>query len=432
MHSEITISQADPRPMYLQIMEQVRRRIALGDWQPGQEIPSIRALAAEARVSVITVKRAYLELEHAGVLATRQGKGTFVAEDAELSRNLREQELAERLTAAADAGRELGLTAQELAGAAARGGSTAGTSRHGGADMSTAAIELHGVSKRYPFFALDDVSMHLEQGQIMGFVGPNGAGKTTTLRIVMALVRQDAGEVAVLGHPMPAEQVRAKWDVGFVSEEMRLFGRATLAWHLGFVRSIYPGWDEAYARRLLERFNLHPEQRVKGLSRGEHVKALLLLALARRPRLLVLDEPTAGLDPVARHEVISELMEVVRDEERSILFSSHNTVDVEQISDRITFLDRGRIVDADDKEAFLDRWRRLSLDVPHGVELPAPPGVVETSRSGRVAVVTVDRFRPELAAAYSAAGATVREVQRMTLEEIFVAVVVQKRRERAV
>ncbi len=298
--------------------------------------------------------------------------------------------------------------------------------------MSTAAIELRGISKRYPFFALDDVSFRLEQGQIMGLVGPNGAGKTTTIRILMALVRQDEGEVEVLGCRMPAEQVRAKWDVGFVSEEMRLFGGATLAWHLALVRSIYPSWDEGYAERLLGRFHLHPEQRIKGLSHGEHVKALLLLVLARRPRLLVLDEPTAGLDPVARHEVISELMEVIRDEDRSILFSSHNTLDVEQISDRITFVDRGRIVDADDKEAFLDRWRRLVLEVPQGFALPDLPGVAGVAHSGRVAVVTVDAFRPEMTAAYTEAGATLREVQRMTLEEIFVAEVMKKREERGV
>lgn len=117
MHTELTaltISQADPRPMYLQLVEQVRRRIAVGDWLPGQEIPSIRALAAATRVSVITVKRAYLELEHAGVVVTRQGRGTFVAETVELRRNLREDELDQHLQQAADVGRELGLTAAEL------------------------------------------------------------------------------------------------------------------------------------------------------------------------------------------------------------------------------------------------------------------------------------------------------------------------------
>ena len=295
--------------------------------------------------------------------------------------------------------------------------------------MSTAAIEFRGVSKRYRFFALDDVSFRLEHGQILGLVGPNGAGKTTTMRILMALVRQDAGEVDVLGCSMPAEQVRAKWDIGFVSDEMRLFASATLGWHMTFVRSIYPGWDERYAQHLLTRFSLRPEQRIKGLSDGEHVKALLLLALARRPRLLVLDEPTSGLDPVARHELIAELMDVLQDEERSILFSSHNTLDVEQIADQITFIDRGRIVDSNDKEGFVDRWRRLSLEVPGQVELPAIPGVVDVSRSGQLAVVTVNAYRPDLPAAYEQAGATVREVQRMTLEEIFVASVMHKRKE---
>ncbi|HYC92896.1 MAG TPA: GntR family transcriptional regulator [Thermoanaerobaculia bacterium] len=114
MHSVLTISQADPRPMYLQIIEQVRRRIAVGDWQPGEEIPSIRALAAETHVSVITIKRAYLELERDGVIVTRQGRGTFVADNVELSQNLREQELDAHLGKAIAVGRELGLSVAEL------------------------------------------------------------------------------------------------------------------------------------------------------------------------------------------------------------------------------------------------------------------------------------------------------------------------------
>jgi len=296
--------------------------------------------------------------------------------------------------------------------------------------MNVPAIEFEGVRKSYKFFALDGISFRLEQGQIMGFVGPNGAGKTTSIRILMALIQQDAGEVRVLGHAMPREQVAAKWDVGFVSDDMRLFGSATLAWHMSFVKSIYPSWDDDYAKQLLKRFYLHPEQQIKSLSTGERVKALLLLVLARRPRLLVLDEPTAGLDPVARHEAIAELMEVLKDDDRSILFSSHNTLDVEQISDQITFIDRGRIVESDDKEAFLDRWRRLALDVPESARLHEPPGVTEVTRSGHTAVVTANAYSPELEAIYTQAGATVRDVRRMTLEEIFVATVTHNRKER--
>lgn len=294
----------------------------------------------------------------------------------------------------------------------------------------TPAIELSGISKQYRFFGLEDVSFRLEQGQIMGFVGPNGAGKTTTIRILMGLLGQERGEVNVLGKSMPREQAEAKRDIGFVSDDMRLFGGATLAWHIGFVKSIYTGWDDAYAAELLERFNLHPEQQLKGLSHGERTKATLLLVLARRPRLLVLDEPTSGLDPVARHEVLTELMDVLKDDERSILFSSHNTLDVEQISDQITFIDRGRIVDSKDKEMFMDRWRRISLDVPAEIELPPLEGVAEVARSGHTALVTTSAYAPELEARYQSAGAVVRDVRRMTLEEIFVASVMHNRKER--
>jgi GntR family transcriptional regulator len=115
MHSELLISQADRRPMYLQIMEQIRHRIAVGDWPPGRELPSIRALAASVQVSVITVKRAYLELEREGVIVTRQGKGSFVADSADLSLQLRRGELDEHLTAAANIGRLLGMSADEIA-----------------------------------------------------------------------------------------------------------------------------------------------------------------------------------------------------------------------------------------------------------------------------------------------------------------------------
>jgi GntR family transcriptional regulator len=115
MHSEVTISHADRRPMYLQIMEQMRQRIAVGDWQPGREIPSIRAMAVATKVSVITVKRAYLELERAGVIVTRQGKGSFVADNVDLSRQLKHEELDEHLRAAVEIGKQLGLTTEDLA-----------------------------------------------------------------------------------------------------------------------------------------------------------------------------------------------------------------------------------------------------------------------------------------------------------------------------
>jgi len=159
------------------------------------------------------------------------------------------------------------------------------------------------------------------------------------------------------------------------------------------------------------------------------VKATLLLVFARKPKLLVLDEPTTGLDPVARHDVLRELTSVMAEEGRSILFSSQNTHDIEQISDRITFIDRGRIIDSMDKESYLDRWRRLRLEVPVGIELPLLPGVIGIQQTGRLAVAIANEFEPQLPNAYESSGARVHAVENMTLEEIFVANVEHSREE---
>lgn len=295
--------------------------------------------------------------------------------------------------------------------------------------MSDLAIELSGVGRKYKYFSLDNIHLKVPTGQIMGLIGPNGAGKSTTIRVLLGLVHQDSGEVRVLGHRMPFEQVAAKWDIGFASEDMRLYESMTLGWHMSFMQRIYPNWDAAYAQLLLKRFGLRAEQKIKGLSHGQRVKGTLLMVLARKPKLLVLDEPTTGLDPVARHEILRELTAVMAEDGRSILFSSHNTQDIEQISDQITFIDRGRIIDSMDKEMYLDRWRRLRLEVPHGVDLPALPGIVGIKREGSLAVATANAYVPDLAHAYESSGARVQRIENMTLEEIFVANVEHSREE---
>jgi ABC-2 type transport system ATP-binding protein len=294
--------------------------------------------------------------------------------------------------------------------------------------MNGLCVRMEGVSKRYPHFFLDGLSLELQQGSVLGFIGANGAGKSTTIRILMGLVHQDSGSVHVLGHSMPAAQTAAKLDIGFVSEDMRLYGAATLDWHMKFVASMYPRWDQSYAENLLVRFDLKPQQKIKGLSHGQRVKAALLLALARQPRLLILDEPTTGLDPVARREVLGELMSVLTDEGRTIFFSSHNTLDVEQISDQVAFIDRGRLISFDEKEDLLDRWRRVRLMVPPSTVLPSLPGVVEVAGTERLPVLTTSQFDPAVVSLCQDRGATVQSVDSMTLEEIFVANV-QSRRE---
>jgi len=282
------------------------------------------------------------------------------------------------------------------------------------------AISLRGVGKHYADFTLARIDLELPTGQIMGLVGANGAGKSTIMRILMGLIRADSGEVDVCGHRLPEAQVAAKREVGYASEDMRLYKTQTLRWHMDFMQGIYPEWDEAYAAQLLKRFDLKSQQKTGGFSHGQRVKALLLLVLARRPKLLLLDEPTTGLDPVARAEVLEALADVLRDETRSVLFSSHNTVDVEQLSDSITFLHKGVLVASQDKETFLSSWRRILC---HGLwqeQLLALPEVVSARNNGSVIELKVrdagDLFLSRLAQL----NLTVKSAEPMNLEDIFV------------
>lgn len=295
--------------------------------------------------------------------------------------------------------------------------------------MTDLAVQLDGVGKTYPFFSLEGIDLRVPVGTISGLIGANGAGKSTTLRILIGLLQQDQGSVHVLGHDMARHSVVAKQDIGFVSEDIRLYKSATLAWHIEFIGSIFGAWDTDYGKQLLPRFDLNAAQKIGGMSSGQRVKALLLLALARRPRLLILDEPTAGLDPIARREVLRALTEVLTDENRTVIFSSQNTLDVEQISDQITFIDRGRIVDSADKESLLESWRSIRLRVPAGVVLPKLPGVTQDGGTDRVPILRSCPFEPAIVEALQAAGATVEAVERMTLEEIFVACVMRQREE---
>ena len=285
------------------------------------------------------------------------------------------------------------------------------------------AIEMQGVCKQYDGFALRDVDLTLPDGQVMGLVGVNGAGKSTLLRLLMGLVRADGGEVRVFGQRLPEAQVEVKREIGYASEDMRLYPGQTLRWHMDLVRRIYPGWDEAYAAHLLQRFDLRPAQAMGGFSHGQRVKALLLLILARRPRLLLLDEPTTGLDPVARGEVLEALAEVLRDDHRSILFSSHNTADVERIADSITFLHGGRVLASRDKEAFLDGWRRLLCRGAWTDAIDALPGLASARCSPPLVEIKTGGFDAGTLPALQAMGLAVDSVEPMSLEDIFVTTV---------
>jgi ABC-2 type transport system ATP-binding protein len=291
------------------------------------------------------------------------------------------------------------------------------------------AASLENVSKSYKHFQLKQVCLELPRGNVIGLIGPNGAGKSTTMRILMGLVHPDSGTVSVLGRPISSREADAKREIGYFSNDMRLYKPESIGWHMQFVRSLYPTWDDEYAQKLLDRFGLIEHQTVKGLSHGQLVKTILLLVLARQPKLLVLDEPTNGLDPVAKQEVLAELMRVVTDESRTILYSSHNTQDVEQICDSITFIDRGRVIASSNRDDFLEQWKRIKLNVPDGWQSPTIAGLKLDSSFQNLRVFSVDQFREDVPTRLRASGATVEAIEPMTLEEIFVSSVMRGREE---
>jgi ABC-type multidrug transport system ATPase subunit len=200
----------------------------------------------------------------------------------------------------------------------------------------------------------------------MGFIGPNGAGKTTTIKIIMNMARKSRGTVEALGldHRLYEQEVKRR--IGYLGEEPRFYEEMTPLWFGGFVSKYYPTWDKAYYGATLDRFGIDPAKRVKDFSKGMKVKLGLALALSHKPELLILDEPTSGLDPVIRRDVLDELMSVIQDEKRSVFFSTHITQDIERISDYVTFIHEGRIVESDVKDDILGRWKSISFPLPVG------------------------------------------------------------------
>jgi ABC-2 type transport system ATP-binding protein len=218
-------------------------------------------------------------------------------------------------------------------------------------------LRVENLAKRFPRFSLEGVSFSLERGTVMGFIGQNGAGKTTTIKCVMDLLRRDGGVVEVFGLDPRTHGARVRERIGFVYDELNVPGMLTGDDVRAFVSRLYRCWDDAAFRARALEFDLDLGQRVDKLSRGQKVKLSLALALSHKAELIIMDEPTSGLDPVFRAELLDILYGVIQDESKSIFFSTHITSDLEKIADTITFIDDGKLVFSDAKDAVMDRFR---------------------------------------------------------------------------
>jgi len=220
-------------------------------------------------------------------------------------------------------------------------------------------LELKHVQKTYKGFTLDGISLNLPQGYILGLIGPNGAGKTTTIKILMNMVKRDGGMVQVFGLDPQKNARQIKNRVGYLGEEQHFYGNKTVAWTGKFVSGFYDHWDTNTFQRLLTGFQISRTKKARELSKGMKVRFALALALSHNPELLILDEPTAGLDPVIRREVLELLRKKSKNEGKSVIISSHITDDIMRTADLVAFLVEGKIVLTSDKDQLLSNWKRV-------------------------------------------------------------------------
>jgi ABC-2 type transport system ATP-binding protein len=211
--------------------------------------------------------------------------------------------------------------------------------------VTDSIIDVSELTRRFgTTTALASVTLSLPRGAVYGLVGANGAGKTTLIRHMLGLLRAHSGSVRVFGLDPVADPVGVLSRIGYLSEENDLPGWMRVNELMRYTRAFYPAWDDAYAEELRQAFALDPTAKIRSLSRGQKARAGLLIALAHRPELLVLDEPSSGLDPIVRRDILGAVIRTIAHEGRTVLFSSHLLEEVEQVADHVTMISSGRIV----------------------------------------------------------------------------------------
>jgi ABC-2 type transport system ATP-binding protein len=211
--------------------------------------------------------------------------------------------------------------------------------------LTEPVITVSGLTRRFGTkTALDSVSVSMPRGAVYGLVGANGAGKTTLIKHILGLLRAESGSVRVFGLDPVADPVAVLSRIGYLSEENDIPGWMRVDELIRYSRAFYPAWDDVYAEELRVAFALDPSAKIRTMSKGQKARAGLLIALAHRPELLVLDEPSSGLDPIVRRDILGAVIRTIADEGRTVLFSSHLLDEVEQVADHVTMIHRGQIV----------------------------------------------------------------------------------------
>lgn len=275
----------------------------------------------------------------------------------------------------------------------------------------TNCIDIKGLCKSYGDFALKNIDLTLPGGSILGLIGENGAGKTTTIKCILNLIHRDAGEITLLGCDNVRDERLAKQDVGVVLDECFFHDTLRPRDMDKILAPAYQNWDQGLYQSYLRKFQLPENKFIKEFSRGMKMKLSLAAALAHHPKLLILDEATAGLDPVVREEILDEFLGFICDEDHAILLSSHITSDLEKVADYIAYIHQGEVALSDSKDNILDSYGRVGCTAAQ-LESIDPRDVLRVRR-GSFGCEALVRDRSAFARKYPMLMA-----ERTTLEDI--------------
>lgn len=281
-------------------------------------------------------------------------------------------------------------------------------------------IEVRNVVKEFDGFrALDDMTMTVPKGSVYGLVGPNGAGKSTIIRHITGIYKQDSGDVLVDGAPI-FENPAVKSRIAYIPDEIFYFNNASISEMTNFYRSIYKTFDEERFKKLGEVFNLDPKRQMRRLSKGMQKQAAFWMAVSMRPDILVLDEPVDGLDPVMRRQIWSIVMADVAENGTTVLVSSHNLRELEDVCDHVGIMNGGKIMIERSLSDLQENIVKIQLALPDGGELPADLDILHKSNTGRLQSLIMHGNREELTAKLQTSNPLFMDIVPLTLEEIFI------------
>ena len=289
--------------------------------------------------------------------------------------------------------------------------------------MSESVINVSGLTRRFgATTALASVSLSLPRGAVYGLVGANGAGKTTLIKHLLGLLRAESGSARVFGLDPVADPVAVLSRIGYLSEENDVPGWMRVDELIRYSRAFYPVWDDVYAEELRQTFALDPTAKIKNLSKGQKARAGLLIALAYRPELLVLDEPSSGLDPIVRRDILGAVIRTIADEGRTVLFSSHLLEEVEQVADHVTMIHQGAIALSAPLDEIKESHRYLTVRFAESrPQPPAVAGVLRWDGGGQEWTAVYRGSSAELQSAAAGWEARIVAERVPSLDEIFVA-----------